>query len=44
MASQEADRAFREHESTYHRFIGLMKYGAIISVIVAFLVVLIIAN
>ena len=44
MASDEAERALRSHRGTYHLFIGLMKYGAIISVITAIVVMLIIRN
>ena len=44
MAVEEGERAIRSHRSTYHYFIGLMKYGAIISVLVAFLVIMIIRN
>ena len=44
MASDEAERAIRSHRHTYHFFIGLMKYGAIISVLTALIVVLIIRN
>jgi len=44
MATNEAERMERSHAGTYHFFIGLMKYGAIISVIVAFMVILIIRN
>ena len=44
MAADEAERAERFHRSTYHAFIGLMKYGAIICAMVALLVVLIITN
>ena len=44
MASDEAERAIRSHRHTYHFFVGLMKYGAIISVLTALIVVLIIRN
>ncbi len=44
MAADEAERAIRAHRHTYHFFIGLMKYGAIISVVTAILVMLIIRN
>ena len=43
MASDEAERAIRSHH-TYHFFIGLMKYGAIISVVTALIVMLVIRN
>jgi hypothetical protein len=42
MAIDEAERAVRSHRHTYHLFIGLMKYGAIISVVTALLVIFII--
>ena len=42
MASDEAERAIRSHRHTYHFFIGLMKWGAILSVITALAVILII--
>ena len=44
MAADEAERAIRSHRHTYHFFIGLMKYGAIISVITALVVILVIRN
>ena len=44
MVSDEAERAIRAHRHTYHLFIGLMKYGAIISVLTAIIVMLIIRN
>ena len=44
MASDEAERAIRSHRHTYHFFTGLMKYGAIISVLTALIVMLIIRN
>lgn len=44
MAAEEADRAARSHQSTYDLFIGLMKYGAIISFIAAMIVVIIISS
>ena len=44
MAANEGDRALRAHQNTYHAFIGLMKYGAAISIVVALLVIFIIAN
>lgn len=44
MAADEADRAVRSHQSSYNLFIGLMKYGAIISIITALIVILIIRN
>ena len=44
MAADEAERAIRSHRHTYHFFINLMKYGAMISVVTAILVMLIIRN
>jgi hypothetical protein len=44
MAADDAERALKAHESTYHGFTGLMKYGAILCFIVAAIVVLIIGN
>ena len=44
MASDEAERAIRSHRHTYQFFVGLMKYGAIISVVTALIVILIIRN
>ena len=44
MAADEAERAIHSHQHTYHFFIGLMKYGAIVSVITALIVILVIRN
>ena len=44
MATDEAGRADRAHATTYNFFIGLMKYGAAISLITALIVILIIRN
>lgn len=44
MAADEADRALRAHQSTYHAFIGLMKWGTVISALTGLLVIFIIAN
>ncbi|MGZ8283688.1 MAG: aa3-type cytochrome c oxidase subunit IV [Allosphingosinicella sp.] len=44
MTADETDQAVRSHQGTYHFFIGLMKYGAIISAATAILVILIIRN
>ena len=43
-AEAELEREVRTHRNTYSFFIGLMKYGAIISVLVGLLVILIISN
>ena len=42
MAADEADRALRSHRHTYGFFVGLMKYGAIISALTALVVIFII--
>jgi hypothetical protein len=44
MTVDEVERADRAHRSTYNFFIGLMKYGAILSALTAILVILIIRN
>jgi hypothetical protein len=44
MAAEEADRALRAHQNTYHAFIGLMKWGALISFVTAILVIFIIGD
>jgi len=44
MAADEADRALRAHQNTYHAFIGLMKWGALISFVTAILVIFIVGN
>ena len=44
MAVEEAERAVRTHRSTYEFFVGLMKYGAIIALVVGFIVILIISS
>ena len=44
MAAEETERMERSHRHTYHFFIGLMKWGAIISVLTAIIIMLIIRN
>ena len=44
MAVDDGERALRSHENTYHAFVGLMKYGAIISIASALLVIFIVSN
>lgn len=44
MAADEAERAVRAHRSSYGLFIALMKWGAILSLVTALIVVLIISN
>jgi hypothetical protein len=43
-AEGEANKDLREHQGTYAAFTGLMKWGAILSVIVAAIVIMIIRN
>ena len=43
-AEGEADKAARSHWKSYGLFTGLMKYGAILSFITAFIVILIISD
>ena len=42
MAADESERAIRSHQHTYGFFIGLMKWGAILSVITGLIVIFII--
>ena len=44
MATDEATKEVRAHEGSYHRFIFMMKWGTILSLITGFIVILIIAN
>ena len=44
MAVDEAERAVRSHRNSYGLFTGLMKWGAILSFIVAMIVVFIISS
>jgi hypothetical protein len=44
MASDEATREFRAHETSYARFTAMMKWGTILALITGFLVILIIAK
>jgi len=44
MAADEAERAVRSHRNSYERFIGMMKWGTILSAVVALIVVFIISN
>lgn len=44
MAADEAERAVRAHRSSYTLFTALMKWGAILSLLAALVVVLIISN
>jgi len=44
MAADEAERAIRSHRHTYHFFTSLMKFGTILAVITAIVVILLISN
>jgi hypothetical protein len=44
MADGEPERVMRSHRNTYHFFTGLMKYGALLAVLSAFVIILIISN
>lgn len=44
MAADEAERAVRAHRGSYALFTALMKWGAIVSLVTALIVVLIISN
>lgn len=43
-ADREVKTEFKAHESSYSRFIAMMKWGTILSLITAAIVVLIISN
>ena len=43
-AEGDANNDFKAHEGTYTAFTGLMKWGTIVSAIVAVIVILIIRN
>jgi hypothetical protein len=43
-AEGEANKDMRAHQGTYAAFTGLMKWGAIVAMIVAMIVILIIRN
>lgn len=43
MAADESERAVRAHRSSYGLFTALMKWGAIVSFVIAMIVVLIIS-
>ncbi len=43
-AEAEVEREVRTHRNTYSFFTSLMKYGAIVSVLVALMVIFIIGN
>ena len=42
MAANESERAVRAHRSSYGLFIALMKWGAIISLVLGLIVILLI--
>ncbi|MGQ0559063.1 MAG: aa3-type cytochrome c oxidase subunit IV [Sphingosinicella sp.] len=44
MAADETKREMRAHERTYSLFITLIKYGAIVSLVTALLVILFISD
>ena len=44
MASDDATKEIRAHEGSYHRFLFMMKWGTILSLITGFIVILIIAK
>ena len=43
-AEGDANNDFKAHQGTYTSFIGLMKWGTIVSAIVAVIVILVIRN
>jgi hypothetical protein len=44
MASDEATKEIRAHQTSYHRFTFMMKWGMILSLLTGFIVILIIAK
>jgi hypothetical protein len=42
--ADDSERALKVHESTYNSFTALMKWGAIICLIIGFLIILVIRN
>jgi len=44
MAIDDATKDFRAHEGSYHRFLFMMKWGTILSLLTGLMVILIIAN
>jgi hypothetical protein len=44
MASDDTAKEIRAHEGSYHRFLFMMKWGTILSLITGFIVILIIAK
>jgi Bacterial aa3 type cytochrome c oxidase subunit IV len=44
MAADEATKELKAHESSYLRFITMMKWGTVLSLITGFIVILIISN
>ena len=44
MAAEESERAVRAHRSSYSLFTAIMKWGAIVSLVTALIVILIIRN
>jgi len=43
-AEGEANKDFKAHQGTYAAFTGLMKWGAIVCLIIALIVILVIRN
>ena len=44
MATDEATKEMRAHEGSYARFLFMMKWGTILSLLLGFIVILIIAK
>ncbi len=44
MATDEATREIRAHQSSYARFLFMMKWGTVLSLLTGFIVILIISN
>jgi hypothetical protein len=44
MASDEATKEIRAHETSYHRFTFMMKWGTLLALLTGFVVILIIAK
>ena len=44
MATDEATKEIRAHQGSYNRFLFMMKWGTILSLITGFIVILIIAK
>ena len=44
MATDDATKEIRAHENSYHRFLFMMKWGTILSLLTGLIVILIIAK